>query len=413
MSQFFLISAALVVAFLVPLIITLLRKPPATEASNTRTQNIAIARDRLAELEKTHTSGELSDEEFAQAKQDLQVALAEDINQASEAHATSNNKARYATILLLLICIPVFVSLFYQEVGAPEHLAVIGPGEPAKPLKELPPIEELIAQLEQRLQQDPSNAEGWFLLGRTYMKLSQYANAVRAYEQLHKLLPEDATAKLSLADALAMQNGGTITPRSMTLLEETIAIQPDSVTALWLLGQASIQKNQPDKAIGYWQRAYPLLAKQPQAQQQLGQMLAELQGTDKPALAAPATTPDNADNDAGLLVEVALDAELLNKVSPQDSLFIYAKAAKGPPMPLAVARKTVADLPIKVRLNDSMAMLPQMRLSNFDQVRVRAHISKNGKANVQAGDLQSAEIVVANNHAEAIQLIINSQIGLK
>jgi cytochrome c-type biogenesis protein CcmH len=111
----------------------------------------------------------------------------------------------------------------------------------------------------------------------------------------------------------------------------------------------------------------------------------------------------------GLSVEVALDPELLDKTSPQDTVFIYAKASSGPPMPLAVARKRVAELPVRVELTDAMAMMPQMRLSNFPHVKVGARISKSGQAIPQSGDLQSPEVETASDSKDAIRLVIDSQ----
>ena len=100
---------------------------------------------------------------------------------------------------------------------------------------------------------------------------------------------------------------------------------------------------------------------------------------------------------------------MLDRTAPDDTVFVYAKAANGPPMPLAVARKRVADLPLRVTLDDSMAMMPQMRLSAFEQVLVGARISKSGQAMPQSGDLQSDEIETASDTKDNIQLLINQQ----
>ena len=104
-----------------------------------------------------------------------------------------------------------------------------------------------------------------------------------------------------------------------------------------------------------------------------------------------------------------LDAEMLDRVAATDTVFVYAKAVSGPPMPLAVARHQVADLPLKVVLNDSMAMMPQMKLSSFDRVLVGARISKTGQAMPQSGDLQSDEIETASDSTGRVQLLINQQ----
>ena len=88
-------------------------------------------------------------------------------------------------------------------------------------------------------------------------------------------------------------------------------------------------------------------------------------------------------------------------------LFIFAKAKNGPPMPLAAVRKQVKDLPIEVILDDSMAMMPTMKLSSFKQVEIVARISKSGSAKAQSGDLQSDSHIASAGQKETVKLRIN------
>ena len=115
---------------------------------------------------------------------------------------------------------------------------------------------------------------------------------------------------------------------------------------------------------------------------------------------APATT-------AAITVNVALAPELLEKISDDDIVFIYAKAQQGPPMPVAVARHNVSELPIQVMLTDSMAMMPQMTLSTTKDVFVGARISKTGQAIAQSGDLQAKEMPMNIASTKPVSLLIN------
>jgi cytochrome c-type biogenesis protein CcmH len=116
------------------------------------------------------------------------------------------------------------------------------------------------------------------------------------------------------------------------------------------------------------------------------------------ATAEPAAAPTGEAAASTVTVEVSLAEPLWPKANVNDTVFVYAKAASGPPMPLAVKRAKVGDLPIRVTLDDSMAMTPAMRLSSFPQVIVGARISKSGQATPQTGDLegQSSPLAVAD-----------------
>jgi len=311
--------------------------------------------------------------------------------------ATTQRFSKIAWISLIGLILLCAIGL-YLLIGSPQHLTDAKPATPNT--GQTPPdTEALVAQLAQHLAEQPDNPQGWFLLGRTYLKLRRYAEAVEAFTTLHAQTPE-ANAKIALADALTLQNQGQIPPRALELLQQALKLAPNSTTTLWLLGQAAKQRNQIAQALDFWQRALPLLDNQPEAQQTLRAQIAQLQPT-------PSSTQDTATT--GLSVHVTLDAAWKNKVKAQDTVFIYAKAVQGKPMPLAVSRKTVADLPITVELNDSLAMLPQHTLSQHAQVRVGARISPSGQAIAQAGDLFSQEVTVDRTKSTNVKLVIDQK----
>jgi cytochrome c-type biogenesis protein CcmH len=111
---------------------------------------------------------------------------------------------------------------------------------------------------------------------------------------------------------------------------------------------------------------------------------------------------------AAIRVEVALAPHLMERAAPTDTLFVLARAESGPPMPLAVSRHQVSDLPLRVTLTDQMAMMPAMRLSAFPRVKVSAKVSKSGQAGTQSGDLLATDVVVESANApDSVQLLID------
>ena len=125
--------------------------------------------------------------------------------------------------------IPAITLPVYLEIGSPglierspqQARTAAGHGE-----AELPPIAELAQQLRERMEANPENAEGWFLLGRTYMRLQDYPGAVYAFEKVVGLLPNETAALLSLADAMAMRDDRKVGPKAIELLQKGDALPP-------------------------------------------------------------------------------------------------------------------------------------------------------------------------------------------
>jgi cytochrome c-type biogenesis protein CcmH len=427
MTLFWIITAAMIVAALGLLAPTLLRRHTAG-ADATEGFNVEIAREHLAELVKQKDAGELSDEEFAQARQDLELALAQDLGGTQAPAAAPRTGGRWALGAAALV-IPLITVPVYLHIGSPHLIARMPGNTPAVAGhgngSELPPIDQLVDQLRQRLEANPDNAEGWFLLGRTYMRLQDYTRAAQAYERVVQLLPDDPAGLLSLADALTMRDGRRSGPRALELLQKALSIDPNSITALWLLGNAAADKGNTASALGYWQRAYPLLGGEPAMQAELGKMITRAGGElparpaalppisptppgPAPAAASPAEAVAGG---ASIEVEVALAPALMQQVSPTDTVFVLARAESGPPMPLAVARHQAAELPLRVTLSDAMAMMPTMKLSSFPRVKVSAKVSKSGQAGTQPGDLVATDVVVDVGEPPVnVQLLINEAV---
>lgn len=441
MTLFWIISAAMIAAALLLLAPPLLRRYEAAR-DDTEQLNVEIAREHLAELTKQRDLGELSDEEFEQARKDLEIALANDLAGTATEAPRAKGGGGLVALVASAILIPALAISMYLEIGSPGHItSPPGTQMAAGHGGELPPIGELAATLRERLEANPDNAEGWFLLGRTYMRIDDYAQAADAFGRVVDLMPEEPAALLSLADAMTMRDGMRTGPEARELLQKALEIQPDSVTALWMLGNAAYDEGDRAQALAYWERAYPLLAGEPQMQAEMGQRIIAAGGripasaatlppimptavapgpvsTPAPGGQTPSTAATGAPGGDGMAgatgggaaidVEVALSPSLLDQAAPGDTVFVLARAESGPPMPLAVARHSVAELPLAITLTDAMAMMPAMKLSSFPRVRVTAKISKSGTAETRAGDLLAADVVVDTASPPAsVQLLID------
>jgi cytochrome c-type biogenesis protein CcmH len=280
-------------------------------------------------------------------------------------------------------------------------------------------INKMVNGLAEKMKTDPNNAEGWLMLGKSYKYLKQYAKSADAYAQAYLLMGDKPDVMLQYADALSFANEQQVTGKAAELTFKALALEPNNPNALWLAGMAKAQAGEFVAAKKLWTKLAATLPEGSEALQETKELLATIdsQISESQAVAPNETVKDTStqkptDNVPATAVavdiKVSLAPELQNQTSPSDTVFIYAQATSGSPMPLAIVRKQVSDLPLSVSLSDSLAMTPTMKLSNFSTVKLLARISKSGNAMKQAGDLIGVIEDVTVTDKTPHTLIINS-----
>jgi len=270
-----------------------------------------------------------------------------------------------------------------------------------------PDIKKMIAGLEKRLKSEPGNALGWTMLGRTYAAVNQFEKALIAYEKAYSLTPADADVLTGLAESLAIVQNNQLQGRPLKLIEKALKVNKNHPRALWLAGHAEMQAGNKKKAIGYWQTLLASLPPNHESAQKVRQYISQLGGK-ADSSSQPASKDNVPDQDkTGIRVKVRL-AKKLKDAAPQDAtLFIFARAAKGPRIPLAGKRMRVSDLPVEIVLNDDSAMIPGRTISSVSQVIIGARISKSGGPISKPGDLEGYSPAVSSAHPETLEIIIN------
>ena len=266
-------------------------------------------------------------------------------------------------------------------------------------------INKMVNGLAEKLKNNPDDAQGWLMLGRSYNVLEQHALALDAFANAYRQLGDQTEILLLYADALGYVNDRNLTGKPSELISKALALEPENMKALWLAGMAKAQQGDADTAMKLWKKLEALLPPGSEYQQEIQSLLAQL----KSETATVATQPETVatTSSVSITVQVSLAPELIESAAATDTVFVYAQALSGPKMPLAIARKQVSDLPITVSLNDTMAMMPTMKLSNFSEVKLLARVSKSGNAMAQAGDLIGSinQVVVSDKNTQHI--IIN------
>lgn len=412
---FWVLAALLTAAALYSLLRPMIRQ---SEQSDTARENslVAIYSERLLQLEQQHQRGELDADQLTAARAELEASLALELPEQGNRAKNSSVTNRKIVPALVGVTIPLLAVFLYLVLGMPQ--AIDGTPDQGSANTPMLSIDEMVMRLEQRLQINPDDTQGWIMLGRSYAALNQFEKARDAYLEAVKREPANAEVLFNLAEVTAALQNQSLAGEAETYLNLGLQLDPQSRRGRWLQGILAYQQNNPEKAVELWEQ---LLAEGDNAQEKelLKRFIQQVKGStpdgvvaETPAVtassesAAPATSSEA--EGPQVTVDVRLANDLASRVSNTDTLFVYAKAASGPPMPLAIVRKTAGELPLQVTLDDTQAMMAQMKLSSFDQVIINARISKTGNATPSPGDLQGVSQPVNPAQNPAVNIVIDS-----
>jgi cytochrome c-type biogenesis protein CcmH len=383
MTVFWLIGALLAAGVLAWVLRPLLSRRAAAPLSS-QAANVSLYRDQLRELDTDLAAGTLAQADYDRSRAELEARLLEDVRVPDPAaRRPAGRRAAFA----LGAAIPVMALGVYLLVGNPGALE--RESEHAATLAQL---DTLVGRLAARLRENPDDADGWKLLGRSYSALGRFDLAADAYAKAAVRAPRDAQLLVDFADALAMARGQRLEGEPEKLIRRALEIEPNNLKGLALAGTVAFERKDYAQAAAYWQRMLPLVPADSEDARAIQQNVSEARQL--------------AGDTKALQGTVSLAPQLKGKAAADDTVFVFARAADGPPMPLAVARARVRDLPYRFRLDDSMAMTPAMKLSAFPKVVVGARVSKSGNATPQPGDLQGASVPVAND-AGSVNVVID------
>lgn len=278
MIVFWLICTAMLIVALVYVL------PPALRADASQSKdenarhnaNIAIYRDQLAELEADLRNGIVSQEQYAQDRDDIERRLLEDTTTEKPtkkpvALATGARKHAYMVgIGLALVAV-----IFYLRIGSPDSItnaAATTPNAPAATSgapaeRSQAQIEANVAELAKRLQSNPSDAQGWIMLARSYIAMERFGEATGAYAKATELTPNDADLWAEYARASALAGGGKFDGKTMELIDRALKVDPNNLRALGLAGSAEYESKNYQKAIDHWQRLLKQMPQNPEATQ--------------------------------------------------------------------------------------------------------------------------------------------------
>jgi len=416
MILFWLLGAAMITAALVIVLPPLVRQNDDVVRGPDALSR-ELHRQRLNELDTDLGNALITREDYEEARRELErAALAElKVHTGEPVAGTEFNPLTSAVVAVF---IPVMAFGMYLNLGTLDGIGVGGRSDATRfeaSAEGMPHSDdEMIASLEARLTSQPEDLDGWMMLARSYNAMEKPQAVVKVFNRALQVFPNEPLLLTDYAEFLARESGGDLGGEPAELLERALVRAPDYPKALLLSGLAAFQVGDLANTVGRLEK----FRKVAQPEGEVAQVTADIISRAKMAMGdSVATGPMSAKvpmaavpttNGVQLTVSVRLADDYLQQVSPNDTVFIFARAAQGPRMPLAVVRKQVRDLPLSVVLTDSMAMTPAFKLSSFENVVAGARVSKTGNAISRPGDLQGLSGDLQVSTAGTVEVLINS-----
>jgi cytochrome c-type biogenesis protein CcmH len=381
MTVFLLFAALMLAVALFFVLPPLLQKERAGTQSQRATLNLDIMRDQLRELDADREAGSIDAASYDAARRELEQRVAEEVQPEAQAASAPAKKPWVAVALALLL--PIVAGGLYYSMGTPKGL---DPANTAPQTAQQYTPEQISAMLDKlsiEMKNHPDDVKGWTMLARSYARMGRIDEALQAYDHLVRLMPHNAELLAEYAEVLGTGKQ-TLIGEPEKLIDQALAADPNSVAALAMSGAVSYERHNYQGAVTQWRKILALVPPNSDIAQAVTNRIDEaLSLSGMPAEGGGASAKA-----ASLSGTVDIDPALLAQAKGDDTVFVFARAVSGPPMPLAVLRKQVKDLPITFTLDDSMSMMPNAKLSGFKDVVVSARVSKSGNPMPAAGDLE-------------------------
>lgn len=367
--------------------------------------NLQSAATRLAELKHELENDQITAEQFEKYRFDIEIAAVEDLN-TSNSSAATHGKGNIIVATSVVLIVLVVSTLIYQQNGFKQEFEeaqqqlTVGSSKQAE-------TNNILASVEEFIKENPEDVESRTILAQVYIEKERFSDAVTIYSELYDINPQEPDVLVNYAEALARTLGNRLIGKPTDLLNEALKLAPSHGRALWLAGFAAQQAENNEQALKHWKHLLSSIEEGSEIYQNVAMLIAETESSKSASTLITAVQGD-ASGIAAIEVIVTLAPEMSDKLNSNATLFVFARASEGPPMPLAVHRGTAKDLPLKVLLDDSMAMMPKMSLSNFPNVVVGARLSSNSQPQGQTGDLEGFSAIINVRETTSLNLIIDS-----
>ena len=413
-----LLSGAAVAALVVPML-----RARAGALDDDPARRLGVLRHRRREIEDERAAGRLDDEDAEQAIDQLAGEAAGDLTPtpAPSGHGARGTGASWALALILAVAVPLAAVVAYLHWGTPTLVA----GLPGPAPQTLGPedLRQALEALDRRVREQPDDAQAWTLLAQARRLNGDFDGSIQAFAEASRLQPRSARALAELAETIAASREGDFSGRPEQLLEQALALSPDDPKALALMGAAQYRLGRPGRALDFLSALLAQMDPESEQARQIGEVATRIAGeagrppppmpgtggpvARVPAPATPGTPPQGAPPapapaaPAAAVVRgrIRLAPALAGTLPAGATLFISARAAEGPRMPVAASRQPATVLAggqeFEFALGDAQVLDRQRLLSATPSILIEARVSASGDALRAAGDLLGSSPPVA------------------
>ncbi|MCF7498599.1 c-type cytochrome biogenesis protein CcmI [Pseudoalteromonas sp. L1] len=384
---------------------------------NANSELIRIYHQRLEELntdlENQRIDAQMHEESVVEQKR----RLLNELSPEKALNSSGNNRIIALTGAGFLVALTV---IFYSFTGSQQQIkgwhdamanlksygerAVMQDKEPLTPNE----LQAFALALRTKLDRSGDDEVAWMLLGRVAMSLNEYDMAMQSFDKVLKMNPDNKQVLISYAQVLLIEGSDANMSRAATMLSKVLKSEPTNVDAISLLALIAYERKDWLQAKTAFEVLLASMQKDDPRYSMIAQRIAEIDAKMGSEQITDNTQAEIANSEIKVTVDLA--SELKTQLPDDGTLFVFAKAANGPPMPLAVVKMTEYSFPLEVTLSDSNAMVEGLTLSSTDKIILTARLSKDATVVPSSGELEGKSDILERAEVKEYALLINELI---
>lgn len=378
MTTAFILSTVLLIALALVFLVLPLFTRRGQQAEAGQSDAVAITRERqLEELERDLDEGLIDNRDYEKARREIEAEANEDKRRRG-ATAIQQSGGKPTSALVTIVLVPLLTVAMYLWVGTPDALDQPTRGSPDPTVDEMDmDLDEAVAQLEERLEGNPDDLEGWILLGRTRVSMGNYTGAVQAFSEAVDLAgDEDPRVVADYAEALVLEDSERLTGQAAPLFEHVLTLDPEHPKGLWYGGMLAYEQGDWDTAVERWERL-----QQQDAPEEFANVLNEYLQSARQAM-----EDGEAPTEGRVRVALEVPEDRLEEVHAAETVFVIARPTDDPEAhPVAGLRVPADSLPTEVALDVEEARIGGQNLEDAGEIEIIATVSATGEATPETG----------------------------